>query len=335
MTTRLTDVIVPEDYRQYMAIDSPEVTRIFESGIAVQNPLLDQAANSGGNIVQIPFWKDLDATAEPNIGNDDPTDKSSPQKLESGKQIALVDYLNQSWSAMDLVAELAGSDPVDRIQARANAYWSRQWQRRIVGASVGVMEDNIANDDGDMVHSVATDEAGDPVDAELFGKESVIRTEKTFGDAIGEVGAIAMHSVVYHRARELDLIEYFRPSEGAPAIERFQGKVVIVDDNVPVEQGVERLIYTSVLFGRGAFGFGRGNPKVPVETEREGSAGKGSGQETLFERHTWLLHPFGYQADAQQVAGQSATLAELKNAALWDRVVDRKNVPLAFLRTNG
>ncbi len=338
--TRLADVIVPEAYSPYMAVDSPEVTRFLDSGVVVRNENLDGHASSGGNVAHLPFWKDLDATSEPNIGSDNPAVKSTPDKITAGKQRALIAYLNNSWSAMDLVGELAGSDPVARIVSRTNTYWSRQWQRRLIASCVGILANNVktaatGGNDGDMVVSIATDATGDPTDAELFGGEAYIDAELTLGDQIGATTAIGMHSVIYGRARKLDLIEFVKESDAAPAIPYYMGKRVIVDDGLPVTQGTNRLTFTTVLFGAGAFGYGEGSPKVPVEVDRLPDSGNGAGAEVLYERRTWLLHPFGFAFDDQAVAGLSATLAELRAGAAWARVVERKNVPLAFLQTNG
>lgn len=335
--TRLVDVVVPEVFNEYMTVDSPELSLFWDSSVVMRNAMLDAHANSGGNVAHIPFWRDLDADNEPNISIDDPAVDSTPDKITAGQQQALVAYLNQSWSAMDLAGELAGSDPVDRIIARVNAYWVRQWQRRLIASVVGVFEDNVANDDGDMVHDIATDAVGAPDPAELFGGAAAIAAEATLGDQIGEVSMIAMHSKVYSRARTLDLIEFVRESDNNTQFATYGGKPVLVDDGLPAVAGTERISYTTIFFGPGAFGYGEGAPKVPTEVDRNPEKGRGSGLEVLFNRRTWLLHPFGFFFDAtfpaEPVGG--ATLAELRDAAPWSRVIDRKNVPLAFLRTNG
>ena len=73
--------------------------------------------------------------------------------------------------------------------------------------------------------------------------------------------------------------------------------------------------YTSVIFGAGALGYGEGSAMIPVEIEREALAGNGSGIETIIERKTWLIHPFGYQVVAQGAAETGThTLAELAAA---------------------
>jgi hypothetical protein len=79
-----------------------------------------------------------------------------------------------------------------------------------------------------------------------------------------------------------------------------------------------------------------GTPEHPTELFRVPSAGNGSGQDIIFSRQTEILHPFGFSFSSASVAGQSATYAELALAANWTRVyASRKNVPLAFIRTNG
>jgi len=115
------------------------------------------------------------------------------------------------------------------------------------------------------------------------------------------------------------------------------GRRVIVDDGMPVEDGATSgNVYTSVLFGEGAMGYGEGSATTPVEVERNALQGDGGGVEILVERKSWLIHPFGMRITAGTTpTAASFSLTELRAAATWDRVVERKNIPLAFLKTNG
>lgn len=334
-TVQLSDVIIPEIYADYMAENSPEKTAFFESGIIVQNPMLAEKANSGGRILDLPFWKDLDADDEPNISTDDPADTATPAKIGTDMQIGRVAYLNNGWSASDLSGELAGSDPMTRIAARTGVYWTRQLQRRLVASALGVLADNVANDSGDMVSDIATEDGNNATASNVFSRQAFTSAAFTLGDAFQSTSAIAVHSVVFKRMVDNDDIDYIKDSAGTMSIPTFLGRRVIVDDGMPVEAGgTSGFKYTSVLFGAGAFGYGAGSPKTPVEVEREASQGNGAGIETIWERKTWLIHPFGFKFTSSSVAAESATAAELKAAANWDRVVDRKNCPLAYLVTN-
>lgn len=339
--TRLTDVIIPEIYTDYQAVNDPEKTAFFASGVAVRSPLLDQAVTDGGRIVHVPFWKDLDPTTEPNYSTDDPAVTATPQKVVAGEQIARLAHLNQGYSAVDLAAELAGSNPMQRVRDRFGTYWMRQWQRRALASLVGVMADNIANDDGDMVEDISIAAGNSATAANLFSRTAFTGAAFTLGDMFEGVSAIAVHSVVYKRMVDNDDIEYSPDSQGQLTIPRFMGRLVIVDDQMPVVPGATNgFVYTSILMGPGVLGYGEGSPLVPVEVDRKADAANGGGVETLWERKSWLLHPFGTSFTSNTVTGgavtaPSATLANLRLAANWNRVVERKNVPVAFLRTNG
>src|SRR4051812_13774935 len=130
LNTLLSDVIIPAVYMSYSAVDGPELTAFFQSGVAIRNAILDNAFTGGGTTVHMPFWKDLDATVEPNYSTDAVTDVAVPQKVVAGEMLARVANMNQAYSTADLVAELAGSNPMQRIRNRFGTYWARQWQRR-------------------------------------------------------------------------------------------------------------------------------------------------------------------------------------------------------------
>src|SRR3569833_1074168 len=142
-STMLSDVVIPVVYNSYTAVDSPELTAFFQSGAVTRNAMLDTLAVAGGTIAHLPFWKDLDATIEPNYSTDNPADVATPQKITAGEMITRISNLNQGYSAADLVAELAGSNPMQRIRNRFGTYWMRQWQRRVLSAESDLLESKI------------------------------------------------------------------------------------------------------------------------------------------------------------------------------------------------
>lgn len=332
-SVRLTDVIVPDVYATYQEVNSVEKTAIFQSGIITTSPLLNEKASSGGNILNIPFWNDL-GNNEPNLSNDDPSSVATPLKLTSGEQIARVAYLNQSWSATDLAGELAGSDPMRRIASRTGAYWQRQFQKRLVSSAYGIYLDNVANDSGDMRYNIASESIAGQSAATKFNRTAFVEAAMTLGDAFDNLGAIVVHSSVYKTMINNNDIDFVADSEGNMRIPTYLGHTVIVDDGSTVVAGTtDGLKYVSILFGAGAFGYGEGSAKVPVEVERQALQGNGAGVETLVERKTWIMHPAGF-AVGTAPANISYTNTELATANTWNRVVARKSVPIAYLVTN-
>jgi hypothetical protein len=223
---------------------------------------------------------------------------------------------------------------MEHIRARVDTYWTRQWQRRLIASCNGVYADNVANNAGDMVVNVAVESTGAQTASTKFNRDSFTDAVYTMGDAGDSLRAIAVHSRVMAQMVKNDDIVYIPDSQGMLTIPTYMGLRVLVDDSMTVTAGsTSGFKYTSVLFGEGAFAYGDGASLVPVEVERQEAQGNGAGVETLWTRKTWILHPSGYQ-NTGTPASFSFTPAELAADAAWSRVVERKNVPLAFLVTN-
>ncbi|HAF7517910.1 TPA: hypothetical protein GNA69_004589 [Salmonella enterica subsp. enterica serovar Enteritidis] len=326
----------------YMTEDPVEKTAFFDSGILTPTPYAAEIANGPSNIANLPFWKAIDTSIEPNYSNDVYQDIATPRAIQTGEMMARVAYLNEGFGQADLTVELTSQNPLQSVASRLDNFWQRQAQRRLIATALGLYNDNVAATDAyheqnDMVVDVSATMG--------FDAGAFIDATQTMGDALmgngGEVlGAIAMHSFVYAQARKAQLIDFIRDAENNTMFATYQGYRVIVDDSMTVVgQGAQRK-FISIIFGRGAVGYGEGNPSNPLEYEREASRGNGGGVETLWTRKTWLLHPFGYSFTSAVITGngtettaRSASWQDLANATNWNRVVDRKHVPIAFLVT--
>ena len=311
-----------------------ELNAFLASGVMVEDPRLTAMASVGGNIGELPFYKPL-GTEEPNYSNDVPGDTSTTNKITSGIMKYRLASQNNSWSTMDLAVDLALEDPVQAITSRIGQYWATALERRLIQSTMGILNDNAANDGGDMIVNIATDDAGAPTDAELVGNDAILDAQQTAGDHQSGFSAIAMHSVVYNRLRKQQLIDFIRDADNNTLFQMYGNLRVIVDDSLSAVPGVERITYTTVIFGNGAITSGMGTTTTPSELDRNPANGNGGGQSDLYSRRADIVHPLGFEFTSASVAGQSATLAELATAANWSRVWERKNVPICFLQTNG
>lgn len=347
-STQLTDVIIPDVYLSYTAVNNPELTAFFQSGVAVPVPNLSAVFASGGRIAFLPYWKDLDPTVEPNYGTDNVGDVATPQKVTAGEMATRIAQLNQGYSAADLVTEIAGSSPMQQVRNRFGAYWMHQWQRRLLAVVKGVIAENIANGSSDMIYNAALETTVGVTNANLFSRGAFTAAVFSLGDHFGQIVAMAVHSVVYKRMVDNDDITFIPPSHPDPTLPLeaqqqayYLGKRIIVDDTMPTVAGSGNpasIKYTSVLFGAGAIGYAEGitGPQIPVEVYRRPDEGNGAGIEQIWERKSWIIHPFGYKwLEESLTNGYSPTWADLGNAANWQRQIDRRLVPLAFLITNG
>lgn len=306
----------------------------IQSGVIAEDQTLNAMAATGGKIGELPHFGAL-ADDDPNISSDDPSTNSTPKKIAGQKMIYRVAPLNQSWSTMDLARDLAKKDPVAAITSKIGTYWATVKTKRLVAAALGILADNVANDSADMRYSIATDANSAVLAAEKISGDAIVMAAATAGDKQDIFKAIAMHSAVYTNLRRLDLIEYLPDSEGKPSLPYYMGLAVIVDDALPAVAGTYRITYTSILFGMDTVAHGNGRVAVPSEYYRVPSAGNGGGQEIIYSRSNEILMPYGFSFVSGSVAGIAPTIAELKLAANWNRVWQRKNIPLAFLQTNG
>lgn len=332
----LSDVIIPDVYLSYGADDNPEKSEYAKAGVAVRHPKIQEAADAAGITAFMPFWLDLDPTQEPNYDTDNITDVAVPNKISAGEVQTRKAFLNQGYAAPDLVNEIIGSNPMQRIRNRFGTYWLRQFNRRLLAVTQGIMNDNVANHGSDMINNVAIADGHNAGPGNVFSRSVFSTAAFTMGDRFEDMTALIVHSVVYKRMFDNDDIAFIKPSDGSMDIATFQGRRVIVDDSMPVTAGATSgFIYTSVLFGRGVIGYAEGTPDVPVEVYRRPDQANGGGMETLWERKKWLIHPLGYKWNENTVTGQSPVLADLRVAANWTREIERKNIPMAFIVTNG
>jgi hypothetical protein len=239
---------------------------------------------------------------------------------------------------MDLTSIKMGKRPITTLADRFIDFWDREYQRFVVQSALGVIADNIANDNGDMVKNVANDVASSVTAAEQLTADTMIDGTQTMGDAKNDLVAIAMHSVVHAGLQKQGAITpLFDPSTGDLQYDTFLGKRVFVSDAMPAVVGANRVSYTSILFAAGAFGHGEGEPDVPIGYERTEASGNGGGKEAVFNRRRFMLHPKGINFVGRKgagFAGEGPTLAELSSAANWNRAFDRKNVKLAAIISN-
>jgi len=221
-------------------------------------------------------------------------------------------------------------DPVQHVRNRVDAYWTRQWQRRLLAASQGLMADNVANNGGDMVHDTASESIAAQSANTRFSRQGFINAAYTMGDQVDGVVAMGVHSMTMKQMSEQGDVEDVLDKDGNLLYQAYMGRRLVMDDQMTAVAGAtDGGKYTSILFGSGAWAYGNGMPKVPTAVDRVEESADGGGIETLWSRKTWILHPFGYKQEGTP-AKVSFNLAELRLAAQWERQLERKLVPFAF-----
>lgn len=341
--TLISDVIVPEIFTPYVQQQTEEKSRLIRSGALVRDAAIDGLLAGGGLTFNVPSFKDLDNDTE-NVSTDAADDdytagsgNSAPKKTGTSNEIAVRLNRNQSWSSADLTSALAGADPMASIASRVSDYWSRRMQAAFVATMNGVFADNDAAPSATehTQYDLTNDVSGGSYVAGVtdFTAEAFLDAAVTMGDSMEDLGMIMVHSIVYNRMQKNNLIDFIPDASGAVNIPTFLGRIVIVDDGLPASGNV----YQSWLFGSGAVRLGVGTPKVPTETSRRPDAGNGGGQDVLFNRVEWCIHPIGHKYAGSPANGgpsNASTSNNLAHASSWARVFpERKQIKIARLIT--
>lgn len=331
-TTRFNDmVIIPEVFANNVVNQSLALNAFIKSGIASTDPALNAfLSNPAGGKTYSPRFMGPLAKAKPNVSSDDPAILSVPGKITAIKNTAVRQSLNYSWSSMDLVAALNGLDPIGAIQSLAAEWWTEAMQDRLLLTLQGIIARNIAAEGSDMVVDISGNAGADG----LFNAEAFIDAVLTMGDRSNQFTAIAVHSTVLGTMEKAGLIPDYQPQsviQGTASTRLedrlFRGRRIIVDDTMTVVGGK----YYSYIFQAGAIALGAGVPKNAVEVERNPSKGNGGGEETLFTRQEFIIHPQGYMYKLTD----NPTEEHLIDPANWSREWERKRVGIAAMITNG
>jgi len=332
--TAVADIIIPTEFEKYAIERTAQLSAFVQSGIIEHAPEFDERASGGGRHVEMPFWKDLTAARQLLSDNASLT----VNKINADKDIARIHNDAQAWSVNHLAKVISGDDPMQAIVDLVADYWARIDQGIVISCLKGIFA--AASMAGNKLSIASELLAGQSAATRLNGSTFVDATVK-LGDRGDRLTAVAMHSATEAALRKLDLIDFIPDSEGKSQIKTFQGRRVVVDDTLPVRNGTtDGLVYTTYLFGPGAFGKGAAAlDSAPLQgghgTEGVELARVPLDSDTvLINRRRYILHPRGVKFTSAAVAADSPTNAELENGANWTRVFENKNVRIVAVDHN-
>lgn len=328
--TTLEDVIVPELFNPYVVRRSMELSALLNCGIIANNTEFDRLASQAAPTVKMPFFEDLTGESEQVIEGKDLEDN----KITSSKDVAVIIRRAKMWSATDLSAAMAGTDPMMAIGELVAAFWARDMQKELIAILNGIFG-TILGTTGETATQAETrlesnllDISGEKGAAANWSGSAFIDAEQRLGDAKAQLTGIAMHSATESYLKKQNLIDTVQPSND-PGFNIYQGKRIVVDDGCPVENG----IFTTYLFGNGAVALGNGSPAGDVPTETDRAKRKGSGVDYLINRRTSILHPRGVaftSANVEKAEGPSRE--EMRDSANWKPVYEPKQIRIVAFK---
>jgi hypothetical protein len=332
--TAVADIIIPIEFEKYAIERTAALSTFGQCGIIEHAPEFDELAAGGGRTVEMPFWKDL--TAARQLLSDAGT--LTVNKINADKDTARIHNDAQAWSVNHLAKVISGDDPMQAIVDLVGGYWARIDEGILVSCLKGIFA--AASMAGNKL-SIASEVLANQTVATRLNGSTFVDATVALGDRGDRLTAVAMHSATEAALRKLDLIDFIPDSEGKAQIRTFQGRRVVVDDNLPVRNGTTSgLVYTTYLFGPGAFGKGAAALDSAPLQGGHGSEGVElarvplDSDTVLINRRRYILHPRGVKFTSAAVAADSPTNAELENGANWTRVFENKNVRIVAIDHN-
>lgn len=315
----LTDLIQNEQYAREVLRESIRKSVFWQSGVIVPDADLSAKLNADvGSVFKFDYFNDL-ADNEARISDDSDT-VAGVDGIGTGTDQAVGNYRNRSWGAKNITANLSATgDPLPVIAGRVGAYWGRQYDFTVLSVVKGLIASNVADDASDMVN--------DQTDVAVT-VNMILDTKQTAGDASDMFTTMICHSAIKNKFENDGVTNKIYSDSGEYLYTELAGLRMVINDNVDSPSAGN---YTSYIVGAGMFGWGDGAPKRPDEVEYIAGTGNGAGQENLWSRRNFSIHPYGFSFTNTTVAGESPTNAEFEDADNWLRNVERKRVPFAAL----
>ena len=254
----------------------------------------------------------------------------------------------KAWGEYDFASDITGANFKAEAQ-EVKDYWDEQRQATVLSILKGIfsMSDTVgAKFVNDHTYTVAGNLTADALNR---------ASQKALGDKKAKLDIIFMHSAVSTNLEGLNLIDFLKYTD-KDGIERdltigtFNGRLVIVDDDMPSEEVEESsegagdgyTAYTSYVFQKGFFEYENIGAEVPSELARD-PYDKG-GKSDLITRVREMVVP--YLISYKGTGTVSPTNANFETGSNWELAnndktgtakvyVDGKLIPVARIISRG
>lgn len=260
-----------------------------------------------------------------------------------------------AWTEKDFVSDISGDD-YSAAAAEVAEYFDDIDQDTLISTLKGVFA--MTTGEGAKFVSSHTYDVSGSASAGMFGATTLNNAmQQALGDNKNKFALIVMHSVVSTHLENLQLLEYLKYTD-EQGIERnlglgtLNGRLVLIDDTMPVGKGYEKTAdtavvagktyytlsgskyiavaepatasistyyeaydtYTSYVLGNGSIELTDCGVKVPSEMKRD--ALTNGGETTLVSRQRKAFAPFGISWKTASII--SPTDEQLENGANWE-----------------
>jgi hypothetical protein len=314
----------------------PNVTKneLAKSGAIGSNEQARAAlSNQTGSLyARIPYFGRIDGSTSQN--NDGATDIGSTNTTTYEQGFVVASRMD-SWTERSFSKNItAGVNFMDNVAAQIADYKLEVRQAMILAILTGVYAMNTsgatvaATAAKEFVEKHTFDITGETGEAAMVGSTTLNKAiQKACGDNKNIFKLVVMHSEVATNLENIKLLKYMTQTD-ADGIERelalatWNGRTVLIDDNMPVEDGK----YTTYVLGQGAIILDDIGDEVPYEMSRDPKTN--GGQDTLYVRDRYICGVDGISFEKPSSITASASNADLASGANWAVINDgTKSIP--------
>lgn len=302
----------PEVFQAYVnKVPKTRLNALLTSGAIKTNQnivsrLRDQV---GGHVVVEPIMGRLGGTADNYDGNTDITTDSRSTYL----QRKIVVGRAHSWGEYDFAYDITGGVDFLATAQEVAEYFQDVDEDTLLAMLEGIFAMTTTAGKAFAEEHTLT------LTTEVTATSLNDAAQKALGDMKGNLSLAIMHSKVANTLENLQVLDYWKQTDAngvtrPTAIASWNGRTVLITDNVPTASSDGTTTYTTYLFGAGAIEYADCGVRVPFETDRSPLT-KG-GHEVIVGRQRHLFAPVGISwAGADTII--SPTVAQLKTGSNW------------------
>jgi hypothetical protein len=292
--------------------------------------LVDPASGKGSNIYTSAM---LGRLAGDDQNYDGKTD-IVPTANTAYKQTRIVFGRAKAWEEKDFTVDITGRNFYNDMAGQVSDYWMEKRQNALISILKGVF--SMADDNGKVFVTAHTSDitavTNSEGDAGMMDATSInTALQKACGDNKGKFSIACMHSAVATNLENLKILTYAKYNnaqglEVQTAIGYVNGKLILIDDDMPVETVDTKTVYTTYLLGAGSLEYTDCGAFIPVESHRDPF--KYGGETFLITRLRNCFAPYGLSFKGTP-SSDSPTNAELAAGTSWELVKDAAGTPIA------
>lgn len=305
---------------------------IFRNRSELKSMLTEQ---TGGNYITVPMVG--------LIGGDeinyDGVQNITATGIDSYLQSMIVYGRAKAWKEKDFTFDITGKDFMSEIAKQVAGYWDDRQQATILAILKGIFAGSNAFTTNHTLD--ITSETVKTVNATTLNNA----IQKAAGANKNIFTLAIMHSQVATNLENLQLLEYVKGTDSNGlqkdmTLATWNGRTVLIDDDVPTAASGDNTVYTTYILGSGALDYCDVGAKVPNETARDPFTN--GGVDTLITRQRKLIAPRGFSFVQPSTPIVSPTNTDFETAARWamvknsaNGVIDHKAIPIAQIKSLG